>query len=359
MSRGLHADQTVLPDSHEFEQRVSACAQQLSTLLRENPWVFWTKRSWTYAHWARRDSELQKTLARIYGLLDEVLRRHGLRDSSGGSTIAYAGRKGIDDADQKRIQSLLEDDADTLTLDAALELFDALDRIMIEIGDAQYVCAEIEVELQWAKGSTTWLTWDAMYGRFIPDAVETYRAGRAVPQGELDAARHRLLSFRLARSEDYQVHRARQKMRAKNLHVLAALLFPLVVAFAWLLVARDQAGRSAREISLVAILGALGAVMSGTIKARDKLVRGSDLRAFRAGLFAQVFLGAASSLVFLLLLVGKIVAIVGTDSLEGRAALGFAAGFSEPFFLKTVARVAKMGEESEGEGQKPARPSRQ
>ncbi|MGH9349759.1 MAG: hypothetical protein ACRD26_21110 [Vicinamibacterales bacterium] len=95
--------------------------------------------------------------------------------------------------------------------------------------------------------------------------------------------------------------------------------------------------------------------MSGTIKARDKLVRGSDLRAFRAGLMAQVLLGAVSSLVLLLLLASQILEIAGTGSPEGKAALGFEAGFSEPFFLKTIQRVAKMGEESGEEGEKPVK----
>jgi hypothetical protein len=349
MSRELHADQITRAASQDFERGVSSYAQQLSLLIRENPWAFWKKRWWTYAHWARRDSELQKILARIYGVLHEVLRRHSLHEGAGGSAAGHISMQGIDDADQRRIQYLLNDDPDTLTLDAALELFDALDRIMIEIGDAQYICAEIEGELQWSKGSTTWLTWEAMYDRSIPDAVATFRLGRTVPPEELDAARHRLLSFRLARSDDYQVHRARQKMRAKNLRVLTVLLLPLVVAFAWLLAARNGGNSSAWEVSLVATLGALGSVMSGTIRARDKLVRGSDLRAFRAGLIAQVLLGATSALVLLLLFTSKILDIAGTGSPEGKAALGFVAGFSEPLFLKTVVRVSRMGEES-GEG---------
>jgi hypothetical protein len=215
---------------------------------------------------------------------------------------------------------------------------------MIEIGDAQYVCAEIEGELQRSKGSTTWLTWDAVFGDSIPAAIETYRSGETIPPNQLASARNRLLSFRLARSDDYQVHRARQKMRGKNLRVLAGLLFPLVMAFAWLLAANGR--NSPWEVSLVATLGALGSIMSGTIKARDKLVRGSDLRAFRAGLAAQVLLGAAMSLVLLLLFTSEILTVAGTGTAEGKAALGFVAGFSEPFFLNTVVRVAKMGDDN-------------
>jgi hypothetical protein len=282
--------------------------------------------------WARRDSELQKILARIYALLDQVLR-------------LTRGEVGIPETDRQRIQQLLAPPPAALTLDAAIELLDALDRIVIENGDAHYICTGIEREHLWSQGSTTWLTWDRMYGASIPEAVEMYTSGQPVPKLQLDAARNRLLSFQRARSNDYQVHRARQKMRARNLRVLAALLLPLVVAFGWLVAANEAAVVSRSGVGLIAVVGALGSVMSGTIRARDKLVRGSDLRAFRSGLLAQVLLGAGSSLVLFLLLASGILDIAGTDSLVGKAAAGFAAGFSEPFFLKTVERVAKMGGE--------------
>jgi hypothetical protein len=166
-----------------------------------------------------------------------------------------------------------------------------------------------------------------------------------VPDEELEAARHQLASFRRARSDDYQVHRARMKMRAKNLRVLGGLLLPLVIGVGWLLAHQGAAGGSGSGIALVGAAGALGSAISGSIKARDKLVRGSDLRAFRAGLLAQVLMGAGSALLLFLLLTSGILHIAGTDSLEGQAALGCVARFSEPFVLKTVERVATMGEE--------------
>ena len=56
------------------------------------------------------------------------------------------------------------------------------------------------------------------------------------------------------------------------------------------------------------------------------------------------------SLFLFLLSASTILGIAGTDSLAGKAAFGFVAGFSEPFFLKTVERAAKMGEESVKDG---------
>jgi hypothetical protein len=71
-------------------------------------------------------------------------------------------------------------------------------------------------------------------------------------------------------------------------------------------------------------------------------------------LVAQVLVGAASAIVVMLLLASGIVHIAGAASLEGKAVVGFVAGFSEPFFLKTIERVAKLGEESAPERETPA-----
>jgi len=318
--------------SEHSHQAVRSYFERVGLLLTENPYAFWRRGFWTYGHWTRRDSELQKTLTRICSLLDEVLRR-GADGALGAS-------------DQSRLQGLLELAPGSLTLDVALEFAAVLDQVIIESGDAQYICAEIDRELLWAKDSTTWLTWDRMYGTTIPDAVKTHNLGKSVPDVELRAARNRLLAFRRARTNDYEVHRARMKMRAKNLRVLAALLGPLILGFGWLLAAHQIGSDSASGVGLVAVVGALGSIMSGTIRARDKLVRGSDLRAFRNGLLAQILLGAGASLFLLLLLGSSILAIAGTNSLAGKAVFGFVAGFSEPFFLKTVERVAKLGEET-------------
>jgi hypothetical protein len=304
-------------------------------VLTENRLAFWSRSFWTRGHWARRDSELQKILARFGGLLDELLRLHA------------AGR--VPEAVETRVRQALDLPPERITLDSSIERFDLLDRIVVEVGDERLVCSEIERELLWSKGSTTWLTWDRMFDKAVPEAVKLHRQGATVPPDELEAARHRLFAFRSARGNDYQVHRARQKMRARNLRLLTVFLVPLIGTFGWLLTGGVLGTESPEreEVGLVAVLGALGAVMSGTIRARDKLLRGSDLRAFRSGLVAQVLLGAGSALFLLLLLITELVTVKGTDSVGGHAAFGFLAGFSEPFFLKIVERVARMGEESD------------
>jgi hypothetical protein len=87
----------------------------------------------------------------------------------------------------------------------------------------------------------------------------------------------------------------------------------------------------------------LGAIVAGTIKARDKLVRSSDLRAFRDGIASQVLVGAGSALFFLLVMESGVLEFGDVDEWAGQAVGGFVAGFAEPYFVKTVARVATLG----------------
>ena len=104
-------------------------------------------------------------------------------------------------------------------------------------------------------------------------------------------------------------------------------------------------------VALAVLAGLLGAALSGTIKARDALVRASDIEAFRDALPAQLLVGAAAALAFVLLLQSKLVTVAGPGlgSWQSATAIGFLAGFSEPYFLGTVRRVATLGESASGE----------
>lgn len=97
-----------------------------------------------------------------------------------------------------------------------------------------------------------------MFDSKAPAAVRTYQAGRAVQDEELEAARDQLGCFRRARSDDYQVHRSRQKLRAQNLRYLSIVLLPLVAGIAWLLAMIETNIDAARGIALIRSDGRAG-----------------------------------------------------------------------------------------------------
>jgi len=92
----------------------------------------------------------------------------------------------------------------------------------------------------------------------------------------------------------------------------------------------------------------LGATLSGTMRIRDDLRDLDDLRSFWPAMRVQPLVGATAGLVVLLLMESGALDIGRDDSghWAGRALLAFAAGFSEPFFLGLVQRVAVVPDKS-------------
>ncbi len=324
-----------------------AYGNKLTRLLSERRWAAWNPATWSAGRSARSDPELAKILQRLYGLTDELLRMYCITPDAG------AEQRGLSNEEQQRVLDLLATDPADLRLDSGLEVFGALDRLLIELGDARYICAEVQGEMVMSERVTTYVTWRDLFGDDKPAAVATYHAGSTPKPDELDAARSMLASLRRVRSDDDETHRARQRMRARNLQILSVLLLPVVVAFGWLTVIAGDV--SAAQVGLVAVSGALGAIVAGTFRARDRLVRGSDLRAFRSGIVAQVLIGGGSALVLLLVLESGVVAIGDTEAWAGQAVAGFLAGFSEPFLFRTVERVAKLGVDDTDTSRQPQR----
>jgi hypothetical protein len=324
------------PAAAEFVDRLRGYATTLGSLLSQPAPAPWKPSTWGSRRRATTDPELRKVLQRLYGLTDELLRLYTITPSDDG-----ADGSGLTSQQRQRVLDLIGTDPSTFSLDAGLEVFDAFDRLMIEIGDARYLCAEVEAELRIRPGTTTWVTWPGLFGDARPPALATYYKGVSPYPTELEAVRRMLGSLRRVRSDDYQVHRSRQRQRAHILYLLSVLLLPIVLVLAWLIVSAGDV--PADQVGLVAVSGAAGAIVAGTLKARDRLVRGSDLRAFRSGVVSQILVGAGSALFLLVVLESGIVEFGLVDVWAGQAVGGFVAGFSEPFVLRTVERVARLG----------------
>jgi predicted cobalt transporter CbtA len=123
--------------------------------------------------------------------------------------------------------------------------------------------------------------------------------------------------------------------------VMAGLAVALIIVID--LAADDASWRSGL---LVAVAGALGATLSGALKLRDQLPRIASMRTFWYAFALQVPIGAVAGLFLWIVLESGLVEIAGQQGADWavEAAVAFAAGFSEPFVLKTVERITGGGD---------------
>jgi hypothetical protein len=222
-------------------------------------------------------------------------------------------------------------------------LFHEVQLVLIAVADAEVLCALTEGELEWTKRKTTWLTWDALYGTDLPSGVKEYREGKPLGGASLRELRHKNLSLQRVRHDDELAYRARAEARRQNLWILSIVL---TVALSVLVLAyRHAVDVPFSWIAAVVSAGALGAALSGTIRARDRLTRQGDITRFRDGLLAQLLVGASTAVVVVLFLQGGLITIgeLEFDSLQQQASGAFLAGFSEPWFLRTIERAGTLG----------------
>ncbi len=123
--------------------------------------------------------------------------------------------------------------------------------------------------------------------------------------------------------------RARDKLWQHFVWKLIPVVIGLVVL--GLVVRRDY---------LPAVAGALGAILSAVLKLRDGQQRIRTLRRSASFLYLQPLIGAIAAQFMVWLGVRNVITIAGPDV---QIALGFLAGFSEPFFLGTIARLTEAG----------------
>ena len=283
------------------------------------------------------DAELRKHLQRIADRLDTLANVHA------------------DEAARKRIQSLCDFETNQLRLDSALALSAKLDKLVVKLGDEAIVCAMLENEFQ--RDDTAVIIWKKLYGSNLPPALEQFRAGGSVWPDALSGARNQLAGLIYTRSEDYALLRARQVMKGHTFLAMAPVLLVLTFGLAWAVVGVSSLGWA--EVLLVGLAGALGAVLSGTFKLRDATSHINDLRALRYIVVVQSAVGAAFGLLLLLVLEAGVFTIGNgnpNDAWAQAALVGFVGGFSEPFSLKLVERVAGLAEPPATPSPSPSQP---
>jgi hypothetical protein len=312
------AARTAEPD---FEQRAAAV---FATLRQPAP------KPWQRG---RRDPELRKLLGRIYAAIVQAQR------------LYQAGR--FDDAQKARLRALLALNVSELDLDAALEVTDRWDQLLIEVGDDAYLFTLLEVEYARVDAGTTAVTWKTLYDECPLESSKTFRAGGTIGTQELEEARRRLAALYRSRLVLYALYRARLLLKRRFLLMLApALLLLVVILGVTIVLTEPESGWD--EMLLAGAAGAVGATVSGTYKLRDQIDHVNALREFEPIVAVQPLLGAAAGLFLLLVLKSGILQVGDSDL--GWASIGvvaFVAGFSEPFVLGVVRRVTGIADEPE------------
>jgi hypothetical protein len=288
----------------------------------------------------KADPELRKVHGVIRAQLSEA--RRLLASRPGRLTLR-------NEATERELEAVLRRQPAALTLDSAWELAATLKRLNLRLGDEFYVAAQLQYEQQRATQAGRWHGWSTRFQRReLDNLVKAYGSAKATIHDHKVAV-ERLTSLYLSREDAGRDRRARAGLRAK-------LLNDLVLPFVSLLVGLGIAVNYAAEDSflptmiMAACAGALGSILSSVFKVRDQLARLNELQGFRPAMRVQPFIGASAGVILWLILDSKALE-VGAGSSASRSGIGllaFVAGFSEPFFLGIVQRVAQVPDPEKG-----------
>lgn len=276
---------------------------------------------------ALRDPEVRKNLDRL-GTAIEELRRLPTPQTP-GTQLRFETLNNL------LIEAPLEPiDADSLGL-----LLETVDQDLAVLGTDVVLATQLQFEEQ--RDGTPDPGWVALWGDERTKVFQTIAAGNATTE-EVDAARRTLQVWYGSRHQRYTLERSREEARARRLRALVAATTLLVGALV-VLVHLIAENASIADGLLVACLGALGATIGLAYRIRDTAPRLRSLRTFNYGFALQASLGATAGIVVWILLQSGLVDL-GNDTTQWAvyAIVAFVAGFSEPFFLKTVESIAGL-----------------
>jgi hypothetical protein len=286
------------------------------------------------ARWApqrRVDPELRKALGVIQTRLSETRRLLALSkaDATTRSTAAVA-----------ELRSLIRRDPATLDIDGAWELAGALKRLNVRLADREFLTSRLEYERQRATATGQWHGWNTHFeAQELLDLVTAFKERRTTTADQARVV-DRLTFLYLQREEAGRDRRARAALKRLYLSRLWIVLLVLLAGFG---VAINVATEWEiwEVVLLAACAGGLGSTLSGIFKVRDQLVQLDELRSFWPAMRVQPLIGACAGLVLFLVLRSHAFSFGAlSDGLAGRGLIAFAAGFSEPFFVGTIQRVA-------------------
>ena len=258
-----------------------------------------------------------------------------------------ARQSGRDCAAERELKVLLLENVQIRTVDQGWELAARLKRLNLRLGrfDRAYVQSLLEYESAHAEDRRHWHTWNKHFRKQeLRDLLKTYSAD-AVKAKDRDRAVERLNCLYLKRAEAGRDRRAKAALTDLYMKRLTLVLGPFLLGLGTIaLVSTTHSHSVWRAFAVAALAGALGSTLSGVLRLRDQFLRMDELRAFQPAMIVQPLVGASAGALVFLLLASRAFSFGSLDpeAWPSPGVLGFAAGFSEPFFLGLVDRVAGL-----------------
>src|SRR5262245_17367155 len=183
-----------------------------------------------------------------------------VRDEVGQASRLRAQRKQPDATVEHDLRAALET-ADIRTVDRGWEVWGALKRLNLLLGDRSYIAGLLEHERAHIHDETHWHTWDQHFERReLQKLLTAYRTAPRVSPSQRATAVDRLTTLYKKRAEAGRNRRTRAAVKERYLNVLALVLVFLVVCLA--ATADMSSSRSLwREFAVAAFAGALGSTL--------------------------------------------------------------------------------------------------
>jgi hypothetical protein len=252
-------------------------------------------------------------------------------------------------------QLLADDNGRRLDVNAAWELAHELDRFVLEIADDSFLLMKIAEELRIDQIGHTRGRWSDLFEPAALTTLYNHLQGKQASGANTSDASASLLVRRQAievlvrlyqeRSSQGRHRRAREALKARQLRWIGAALATLVATFTAVVIYGEVA--PPLNVALALVAGMIGSGISGLRRLRDELLLIDELRAFVMAFTAQAVVGAALGLFALFLAtVGLLPAFQADRSGVGPATVAvyaFVAGYSEPFVIGAIHRLAGSG----------------
>ena len=230
--------------------------------------------------------------------------------------------------------------AEELPADRALanELLDKLDSMLPLVADDDRLVLMLESELE--RDETVLSAAARKRARDLLDKTESSVEHRRQLESLLTAAIRE-------RNDRLREERITGELRQNYLTWLGTVLFLLLVGVAGLSIVAAHAGVWA-DVVLALLAGALGGTLSGVIRLRVPESRLAALKSLGLVMLVQPLVGAVGGIVLFATWRSGLVTVAGLDKDDWSsvAVVAFAGGFSERFFLKSLARITGVPDQS-------------